>query len=98
MEEFIVLWITGALSDIPEEMVKSSFCSSGETNNLDGSQEDLVYEQQDELGNDKSFVRDVYESGSETEFEGFDSLKLSFSQCTVVFTGISCIGFNGRSH
>ena len=50
-------------------MVESPFLKCGITNNLDGSEDDLVYENNDELIANESFVREMFESG----FEGFDS-------------------------
>ena len=49
-------------------MVESSFLKCGITNNLDGSEDDLVYENSE----DDSFVREMFESDSESDFEGFD--------------------------
>ena len=59
--------IAAAWNDIPAEMV-----GRGITNNLDGSEDDLVYENSEELINDDSFVREMFESDSESDFEGFD--------------------------
>ena len=53
-------------------MVESSFLKCGITNNLDGSEDDLVYENSDELIDDDSFVREMFKSDSESDFEGFD--------------------------
>ena len=39
---------------------------------LDGSEDDLVYENSEELIDDDSFVREMFESDSESDFEGFD--------------------------
>ena len=44
------------------EMVGSSFPKCGITNNLDGSEDDLVYENNDELIDDDSFAREMFES------------------------------------
>ena len=71
-EELIVSWIAAAWNDIPTEMVESSFLKCGITNNLDGSEDDLVYENNDELIDDDSFAREMFESDSESDFEGFD--------------------------
>lgn len=71
-EELIVSWIAAAWNDIPTEMVESSFLKCGITNNLDGSEDDLVYENNDELIDDDSFAREMFESESESDFEGFD--------------------------
>ena len=43
-------------------MVESSFLKCGITNNLDGSEDDLVYENNDELIDDNSFAREMLES------------------------------------
>ena len=71
-KELIVWWIAAAWNDIPTEMVESSFLKCGITNNLDGSEDDLVYENNDELIDDDSFAREMFESDSESDFEGFD--------------------------
>ena len=41
-EEFICSWISQAWNDIPAEMITASFLKCGITNNLDGTQDDLV--------------------------------------------------------
>ena len=71
-EELIISWIAAAWNDIPAEMVESSFLKCGITNNLDGSEDDLVYENSEELIDDDSFFREMFESDSESDFEGFD--------------------------
>ena len=71
-EELIVWWIAAAWNDIPTEMVESSFLKCGVTNNLDGSEDDLVYENNDKLIDDNSFAGEMFESDSESDFEGFD--------------------------
>ena len=71
-EELTVSWIAAAWNDFPAEMVESSFLKCGITNNLDGSEDDLVYENSDELIDDDSFVREMFKSDSESDFEGFD--------------------------
>ena len=53
-------------------MVESSFLKCGITNSLDGSEDDLVYENSEELIDDDSFVREMFESDSESDFKGFD--------------------------
>ena len=71
-EELICSWISQAWNDIPAEMITSSFLKCGITNNLDGSEDDLVYNSAadtDEL--DDSFVRELFASDSESDFEGF---------------------------
>ena len=71
-EELIVSWIAAAWNDIPAEMVESSFLKCGITNNLDGSEDDLVYENSEELIDNDSFVREMFESDSGSDFKGFD--------------------------
>ena len=41
---------------------------------LDGSEDDVVYEANDDCNNelDDSFARELFQSDSESEFEGFD--------------------------
>ena len=55
-------------------MIESSFLKCGITNRLDGSEDHLVYETNDELVDDDTFVREMFmsDSESESEFEGFD--------------------------
>ena len=43
------------------------------TNNLDGSEDDLVYENSEEPIDGESFVREIFVSDSESDFEGFDA-------------------------
>lgn len=47
-EELILSWIAGAWQDISEEMIESSFLKYGITNSLDGSEDNLVYEAEDD--------------------------------------------------
>ena len=42
-EELICSWISQARNEIPAQMVSASFLKCGITNNLDGSEDDLVY-------------------------------------------------------
>ena len=53
-------------------MVESSFLKCGITNNLDGSEDDLVYENSEEPIDDDSFVREMFKCDSESDCEGFD--------------------------
>ena len=73
-EELILSWIAGAWQDISKEMIESSFLKCGITNSLDGSEDDLVYEADDDCNSelDDSFARELFQSDSESEFEGFD--------------------------
>ena len=71
-EELIVSWVAVAWNDIPAGMVESSFLKCGITNNLDGSEDDLVYENSEEPIDDDSFVREMFKCDSESDFEGFD--------------------------
>ena len=53
-------------------MITASFLNCGITNNLDGSEDDLIFdstEDTDEL--DDSFVRELFASDSESELKGF---------------------------
>ena len=52
--------------------IESLFLKCGTTNHLDGSEDHLVYETNDELVDDDTFVREMFMSDSESEFEGFD--------------------------
>ena len=73
-EELILSWIAGAWQDISKEMIESSFLKCGITNSLDGSEDDLVYEANDDCNRElnDSFARELFQSDSESEFEGFD--------------------------
>ena len=55
-------------------MIESSFLKCGITNSLDGSEDDLVYEADNDCNSelDDSFARELFQSDSESEFEGFD--------------------------
>ena len=73
-EELICSWISEAWNDIPAEMIAAAFLKCGITNSLDGSEDDVVYESTEdanELNLDDSFVRELFASDSESEFEGF---------------------------
>ena len=61
-----------AWNDIPAEMIESSSLNCGITNNLNGSGDDLVYQNSDELIGHDSFVSEMFESDSESDFKGFD--------------------------
>lgn len=57
---------------IPSEMIAASFLKCGITNNLDGTQGELVYnstKNNDEL--DDSVIENLFESDSESKFQGF---------------------------
>ena len=76
-EELICSWISEAWNDIPAEMIAAAFLKCGITNSLDGSEDDVVYESTEdanELNLDDSFVRELFASDSESEFEGFWTL------------------------
>ena len=60
-----------AWNDIPAEMITASFLKCGITNNLDGSEDDLLFDSAEDTELDDSFVRELFESDSESEFEGF---------------------------
>ena len=70
-EELICSWISQAWNDIPAEMITASFLKCGITNNLDGSEDDLLFDSAEDTELDDSFVRELFESDSESEFEGF---------------------------
>ena len=71
-EELICSWISQAWNAIPSEVIAASFLKCGITNNLDGSEDELVYnstENTHEL--DDSSIENLFESDPESEFEGF---------------------------
>ena len=71
-EELICSWISEAWHEIPREMIAASFLKCGITNNLDGS-DYLVYEPSEDGAAelDDSAISELFESDSESEFEGF---------------------------
>ena len=59
-EERICSWILQAWNDISAEMITASLLKCGITNNLDGSQDDLVYDStEDTDGLDDSFIKKI---------------------------------------
>ena len=57
---------------IPSEMIAASFLKCGFTINLDGSEDELVYNSTDNINElDDSSIEHLFESDSESEFEGF---------------------------
>lgn len=53
-------------------MITASFLKCGITNNLDGTEDDLVYNSaEDTVELDDSFVQELLASDSESDFEGF---------------------------
>ena len=72
LEELICLWILQAWNAIPSEMIASPFLKCGITNNLDGSEDELVYNSaKNTLELDDSSIENLFESDPESEFEGF---------------------------
>ena len=71
-EELIRLWISEAWNEIPAEMITASFLKCGITNNLDGTEDDLVYDWTEGTGKIyDSFIAELFASDSESDFEGF---------------------------
>ena len=71
-EELICSWISQAWNAIPSEMIAASFLKCGITNNLDGSQDELIYNSTESIHElDDSSIENLCESDSESEFEGF---------------------------
>ena len=71
-EELICSWISEAWNNIPAEMVTATFLKCGITSNLDGSEDELIYNSADDTDEcDDSFVRELFQSDSESDFEGF---------------------------
>lgn len=60
-------------SDIPREMVATSFLKCGITNSLDGSEDDFVYDcsSDDESFEDDALLEELFASDSKSHFEGF---------------------------
>ena len=71
-EELICSWISEAWNNIPAEMVTAAFLKCGITSNLDGSEDELIYNSGDDTDElNDSFVRELFQSDSESDFEGF---------------------------
>ena len=71
-EELICSWISQAWNEIPAEMITTSFLKCGITNNMYGTEDDLVYNStEDTVELDDSFVQELFASDSESDFEGF---------------------------
>ena len=72
-EELVCSLISEAWHEIPTGMIVASFLKCGITNNLDGSEDDLVYEPGEDSAAefDDSAMSELFESDSELEFEGF---------------------------
>jgi len=71
-EELICSWISLAWNEIPAEMTTASFLKCGITNNLDGTEDDLVCNStEDTVELDDSFIQELIASDSESDFEGF---------------------------
>ena len=53
-------------------MIMASFLKCGITNNLDGTEDDLVYDSTENTGEvADSFIEELFASDSESDFEGF---------------------------
>ena len=53
-------------------MITASFLKCGIMNNLDGTEDDLVYDSIEDTGElDDSFIAELFASDSESDFEGF---------------------------
>ena len=72
-DELIFSWISEAWHEIPGEMIVASFLKCGITNNLDGSEDDLVNEPSEDSAAevDNSAISELFESDSDSEFKGF---------------------------
>ena len=71
-EVLICLWISQAWNNTPAEMIMASFLKCGITNNLDGTEDDLVYDSTENTGEvDDSFIEELFASDSKSDFEGF---------------------------
>lgn len=70
--ELICSWILQAWNEIPAEIVSASFLKCGIMYKLDGSKEDLVYTSaEDTYKLDNSSIEELFQSDSESEFEGY---------------------------
>ena len=72
LEELIWSWILEAWHEIPREKIVASFLKCSIMNDLDCSEDDLVYEpSEDSAAELDSAIRELFESDFELEFEGF---------------------------
>ena len=72
-EELICSWISEAWPEFPREMIVASFLKCGITNNLDASEDDLLYQPSEDSAAelDVSAIIEFFEPDSESKFEGF---------------------------
>ena len=64
-EELICSWISEGWNNIPAEMVTAAFLKCGIMSNLDGSEDELIYNSTDDTDElDDSFVRELFQSDS----------------------------------
>ena len=71
-EELICSWIAKAWSDIPAAMIMNSFLKCGIMNNLDGSEDNMVYNStEDNINNNELDFDQLFQSHSESDFKGF---------------------------
>ena len=68
-KEMVLRWIDRAWNEIPVELITKSFKSCGITNALDGTEDDAVWEEEQEEAEDPE---DAIDNEFETESEGED--------------------------
>ena len=66
-EELVLTWINRAPNGIPQDLIEKSFKSCGIANALDGSEDDVVWEEENEETED---AEEIIDNEFETDSEG----------------------------
>ena len=66
-EELVLTWINRARNGIPQDLIEKSFKSCGSANVLDGSEDDVVWEEENEETED---AEEIIDNEFETDSEG----------------------------
>ena len=63
----ILRWIKQSWSEIPEEMVRKSFLTCGISNALDGTEDDAIYEEEQDNDAEEDEMDEEFDTESEDE-------------------------------
>ena len=63
----ILRWIKQSWSEIPEEMVRKSFLTCGTFNALDGTEDDVIYEVEQDNDAEEDAMDEEFDTESEDE-------------------------------
>ena len=63
----ILRWIKQSWSEIPEEMVRKSFLTCGTFNALDGTEDDAIYEVEQDNDTEEDAMDEEFDTESEDE-------------------------------